>query len=228
MTGTIQRLCATAVLILGTVGCGISIEDSAPLTFVAPLEGTWTLNLDTDVELRITIPGGQDLFATDFTFSAEIEDAGGTTEYDGTASGQTFELRDPDTGALVLSGEMLLESASTLLLSDGSIYGKTFDPDFTTGTWQDVNHPTRYYKFVSQDATTAAGCAVDTDPDQDEVEGTLTALFTGEDIDEFRVSDGGALTVRAPAFFYGASAMRIRRIEGFLHLQRVDRDEPCP
>jgi hypothetical protein len=232
MTRTLQRLLAATILLGGAVGCGIPISESAPLSFVAPLEGTWTLRTDSDVELRITIPGGQDLFASDFVFGAEIVDTatGATTSYDGSASGQTFELRDPDTAALVLTGEMVLESASTLSLSDGSVYDKEFDPDLTSGTWQDVNRPTRYYKFVTQDdmARTAAGCAADIDPNDDDIEGELTASFDGEDLLEFRVTDGGLLTIRSVGYFYGASAMRIRRVEGFLHLQRIDRNDACP
>ena len=40
------------------VGCGLSIEKSKPLTFVAPLQGVWTDSADADIELRITVTGG--------------------------------------------------------------------------------------------------------------------------------------------------------------------------
>jgi len=232
MTRTIQRTLSVAILLLSAVGCGVAISDSRPLTFVAPLEGTWTQRTNSAVELRITIPGGQDLFAGDFDFTAEIVDTNtnDTTSYAGSATELTFELRDPDTDAIVLTGEMLLESAAALVLSDGDTYDKSFRPDLTSGVWQDVNHPTRFYHFESQDdvAETAGGCATDTEPNSDDIEGVLIAEFAGEDVPVFRVTDGGVLSIRSAGFFYGASAMRVKRVDGFLHLQRVDLVGACP
>jgi hypothetical protein len=43
------------------------------------------------------------------------------------------------------------------------------------------------------------------------------------DIDGFPL-----LSVKAPAFFVGHSAIRVKRIDGYIHLQRVDRVETCP
>jgi hypothetical protein len=38
----------------------------------------------------------------------------------------------------------------------------------------------------------------------------------------------GYLAVRAPAFFVGYSAIRIKRIDGYIHLQRIDSPNDCP
>ena len=203
-------------LLIGMTACGVSIENSKPLLFVAPLEGTWTLDTDPNTEFRVTIPGGQPLFGAQFDFTVDIVDAGGTTTYDGSADEQTLTLRDPGTGATVLTGEFL--ENSMFGLSDGRRFVKPFDVDLT-GVWQDVNQPGRYYVVEAQGyvATVVNG-------------GVVTVLYDHDDIESWRVydTDTGLLAVRAPGFFVGHSAIRIKRIDGYIHLQRANRTESCP
>ena len=55
------------------------------------------------------------------------------------------------------------------------------------------------------------------------------ATYTGDVIDLFRVTEpSGIVNVSAPGFFVGASSIRIKRVNGFIHLQRVDAIGACP
>ena len=144
---TLLTLLLTSLLF---VGCGLSIEKSKPLTFVAPLQGVWTDSADADVELRITVTGGNYPFNGQFGFAADIVDtgAGTTTSYVGSADGETFELRDPGTNAVLLTGLISELDLTSLLLSDLSVFNKPFVPDFLSGTWQDVNFVDRTYTSI--------------------------------------------------------------------------------
>ncbi|MHC4953447.1 MAG: hypothetical protein ACYTGZ_06125 [Planctomycetota bacterium] len=232
MTASHTRILATLFVAFAAVACGLPISESKPLTYVAPLEGTWINTSDPDVEFRFIIPGGQDLFAPQFSFTAEMEDVSGgaVTTYAGTADADTFELRDPGTGALLLTGQMVLDGTELFELSDGSIYSKPFVPNLLTGTWVDVNFPDREYRFESQDAVTASGCAevLEATKDDPDLDGNVNLEYDGEDITEFRVDKDDVIRVLAGGRFFGASAMRINRVGGFLHLQRVDKFSSCP
>jgi hypothetical protein len=64
--------------------------------------------------------------------------------------------------------------------------------------------------------------------DEDEIDGTLRIVYLGDLIQTFEVqTEGGLLRVRSPGAFLGTSAIRIDRIEGFLHLQRRDVNGTC-
>lgn len=210
--------------------CGIPIDESAPLVFVAPLEGTWVLETDPATELQVSIPGGQPEFTAQFDFTADLVTPGGTTSFDGSADEESITLRDPGTGAILLDGR--LPDNTILELSDGRIFRKAFVPALV-GVWEDVNYPTRFYVVESQQgaAGTAVGCAVDRDPERSslDAQGALDVAYQGDLIDLWRVSeDAGLLAVRAPAIFVGYSAIRIKRIDGYIHLQRANKVEVCP
>ena len=224
-----------SALIVFVTACGISIEASEPLAFVAQLEGTWTLETDANTEFRVTIPGGQPLYATQFDFAVDIVSPSGTTTYDGTADERSITLRDPGSGALVLAGA--ISQNEFLRLTDGRVFTKPFEPSLP-GIWEDVNVPGRRYVVEIQQASeglnegNASGCARPASnrvASTEEVEGALTINYRGDVIDLWRVEEGsGILAVRAPGYFVGHSAIRVKRIEGFIHLQRVDRVEACP
>jgi len=223
----IRKLLAVAAL-CSVPACGISISASEPLTYVAPLEGTWTSETDANVEFRMSVAGGQPLYETQFDFTAELDDGGGTTSYDGTADGDAITLRDPGSGAVVLTGT--IEDNTMLRLEDGRTFTKPFEPELV-GVWQDVNYPERYYIVTAQSNNLASGCAVSNSPDlrAQDAEGDLDIAFAGVDISLWRViDDSGLLTVRAPAFFVGYSSIRVKRIDGYIHLQRVDEPVSCP
>ena len=232
MTQTPRTLLALMFGAFLTVGCGLSIERSKPLIFVAPLEGVWTDTTDSDVELRVAITGGGYPFNGQFSFTADIVDtgSGATTSYVGSADEETFELRDPMTNALLLSGSMTELDLTLLLLSDLRVFTKPFVPDFLSGTWQDVNVADREYHLDTDNGNgVAQGCALIPVSLTDDVGGTLFVDYTGDTIDLFRVVEPtGLIRVSAPGFFVGASAMRIKRVNGFVHLQRVNRISACP
>ena len=225
-----SRRCLLLAALSALPACGISIEASEPLVFVAPLEGTWELETNPATQFQVSIPGGQPRFTGQFDFSADLVAPGGTTSYDGSADEESFTLRDPGTGALLLDGRFL--DNTMLRLSDGRVFVKSFAPDFV-GVWEDVNHADRFYVLESQQggAGIALGCAVFRDPERTsaEAEGPLDVTYRGDEIDVWRVEEATALlAVRAPAVFVGHSAIRIKRIDGYIHLQRVDRVETCP
>jgi len=232
MTHSPRTLFTLLLASLLFVGCGLSIEKSKPLTFVAPLQGVWIDSADSDIELRVMVTGGNYPFNGQFSFAADIvdTDAGTTTSYVGSADGETFELRDPATGALLLSGSVTEEALTSLLLSDQRVFSKPFVPDFLSGTWQDVNFSDRRYHFDSDNGSgTATGCALIPVGVEDDIGGVTIATYTGDAIDLFRVKNStGAVRISAPGFFVGASSIRIQRVNGFVHLQRVDQIGICP
>ncbi|MHC4848592.1 MAG: hypothetical protein ACYTEG_09075, partial [Planctomycetota bacterium] len=145
-------------LLFGLTACGLSIEASNPLLYVAQLEGTWTGEANPANEFRVTIPGGQPKFVGTFDFTVDVVTPGGTTTYDGSADEESITLRDQGTGAVVLTGEMV--ENTYLRLSDGRAFIKPFAADFI-GVWEDVNVAGRFYKIDSQPAgpDTSIGCA---------------------------------------------------------------------
>jgi hypothetical protein len=165
-------------ILLVLPACGLSIEASEPLVFVAPLEGTWVLETDPSTELRVSVPGGQPRFAGQFDFAADLVTPGGTTSYDGSADEELVTLRDPATGAILLDAVFL--DNTMIRLSDGRIFRKAFTQDLL-GVWQDVNYPTRFYIVEVQQPTagTASGCAVDLEPRSTPVDaqGRLNVIY---------------------------------------------------
>jgi hypothetical protein len=210
--------------------CGISIEASEALVVVAPLDGTWELETDPNTELVITVPGGQPRFTAQFDFTADIVTPSGTTSYDGSADERSVTLRDPGTGAILLDATLM--DNTMLRLSDGRIFRKAFNADLI-GVWQDVNYPSRFYivDAVLVPGRAVAGCAVDQDQKiaTRDAQGRLGVTYEGDTIGLWRVEETGTiLAVSAPAYFVGFSAIRVKRIDGYIHLQRVDRAERCP
>ena len=238
-----ESICASAIPVtrfiapgpdvdIQTPICGLSVERSEPLVNVAPLEGTWTLETDPNSEFRVSVPGGQPLFTAQFNFTVDIVGFGGTTSFDGSADEETITLRDQGTGAVVLTGSVI--DNEFLQLSDGRMFTKAFTPEFV-GTWQDVNVPSRFYVLESQSSPTAGiadGCSIIRASEgtvlKKNIEGTVEVDYDGDTIALWRITEDEILSLRAPGFFVGYSAIRIKRIEGFIHLQRVDRAEACP
>ncbi|MHC4848751.1 MAG: hypothetical protein ACYTEG_09885, partial [Planctomycetota bacterium] len=88
-------------LLFGLTACGLTIEASNPLLYVAQLEGTWTGEANPANEFRVTIPGGQPKFVGTFDFTVDVVTPGGTTTYDGSADEESITLRDQGSGAVV-------------------------------------------------------------------------------------------------------------------------------
>ena len=223
-----RRLLPALLFVL--TACGLSIEASNPLLYVAQLEGTWTGEANPANEFRVIISGGQPKFVGTFDFTVDVVTPGGTTTYDGSADEESITLRDQGSGAVVLTGELV--ENTYLQLSDGRAFIKPFQPDFQ-GVWQDVNVPDRFYVLGASPGASGivTGCAdaASSNAAEGELQGTVAVTYSGDEFDPWQVdSDVAILRVSAPGFFVGHSAIRVKRIDGYIHLQRVDRVETCP